>query len=313
MHVLSLTAFLVLSQTTEPAAMVLTTKGSVSFQRGKDAAQRLGAMTLLAAADRLQLPEGSEVLAVFLVDGHRERVKGKAAATVAAKGFEPADHAERVAGPKLTPASLDSLRELARSSRGGVGVLRSDERSGKTPVVTPMYGATVVTDRPDFSWPATKDAEAYEVLLLSGVEGRDQRKLWQAKVKSTKLAYPEKEKPLAAGLRYHWKIYPVKGDERGEPIISSKFFVLTKSERQILEGAKHLQDSKSAEDLLLAATLYEAHGVYEEALKLYERLAEMSPGEAGFQNALASYYERAGRKDMAELARKRAKSLAGGD
>lgn len=311
MHVWMLTASFVLGQTAEPAAMVLTAKGPVSFQRGKDAAQRLGAMTLLAAADRVQLPEGSEVLVVFLVDGHRERVKGKAAATVAAKGFEPADARQRQEGLKLPPASLESLRELARSSRGGVGVLRSDERSGKTPVVTPMYGATILTDRPDFSWPATKDADAYEVQLLSGVEGRDQRKLWQAKVKSTKLAYPEKEKPLAAGLRYHWKVYPVKGDDRGEAIVSSKFFVLTKSERQILDGVKHLRDSKSAEDLLLAATLYEAHGVYEEALKLYERLAEMSPGEAGFQNALASYYERAGRKDMAELARKRAKRLVG--
>ena len=55
--------------------------------------------------------------------------------------------------------------------------------------------------------------------------------------------------------------------------------------------------------------LYEAHGAYDEALRQYERLAKARPQEPAFQQALANYYERAGRPDLAKAARERAKEL----
>ena len=101
---------------------------------------------------------------------------------------------------------------------------------------------------------------------------------------------------------------PLKGeDASAEPIVESKFLVLTKYEITLLSNLKPLLENKAPADLLLAAVSYEAHGVYDEALRLYERLAEMSHNEANFQVALASYYDRAGRKDLAEKARERAK------
>ena len=55
--------------------------------------------------------------------------------------------------------------------------------------------------------------------------------------------------------------------------------------------------------------LYEEHGVYGEALVVYEKLAAKRPEEANFQLALANYYERGGRTEEATAARSKAKKL----
>lgn len=290
------------AQDAEPVAMVLEVKGKATFERDKDAPRRAGAMTLLRPGDRL----AGDVVIVFLNDGHRERLKAKA--TVETKGCTPADAVERVDGPKLPPANLETLRELARSSRGAVGVVR-----GETPpdpkIVTPLYGATIETDRPTLTWPDAK-ADAYLVQFYSGSQGKDQRLLWRATVKETKVEYPKKEKPLEFGRKYQWKVIPLKGeDASAEPIVDSKFLTLTKIEIDMLSHVKPLAISKQPADWLVAAVSYEAHGVYGEALRLYEKLAEHSPQEPNYQSALASYYERAGRKDLAAKAREKAKSL----
>jgi hypothetical protein len=294
-------------QTMEPVAMVLTAKGTATFERAKEKPRRLGAMALLRPGDRLNIAPSDEVTLVFLQDGHRERLKARA--TVEAKGCQPAEAVQRGEGPKLPPANLESLRGLANSSRGAVGVLRGDPPP-KPQLVAPLYGATVQTDRPALTWPDVK-AEAYLVQLFSGADGKDKRLLWKTIVKETRLSYPEKEKPLELGRKYQWRVIPLKGDDASaDPIVDSKFLVLTKYEIDLLANLKPLLASKVPADLLLAAVSYEAHGVYDEALRLYERLADSSPNEANFQIALASYYNRAGRKDLAERARERAKKLA---
>jgi hypothetical protein len=309
MHTLLLSAVLFIpTQTGEPVAMVLTAKGTPTLQRDKEAARRLGAMTLLWPGDRVEITEAGEVTLVFLQNGHRERLKAKA--TVQAKGCQPADAAEQLAGPKLGAANLESLRSLATSSRGAVGVLRGDPPA-KAQVVTPLFGATILNERPALTWLEAK-ADAYLVQLFSGGEGKEQRLIWKATVKDARLSYPEKEKSLQLGLKYRWRVTPLKGeDTSADPIVDSKFLVLTKYEIGLMSNLKPLLESKSQADLLLAAVSYEAHGVYDEALRLYERLAAMAPDEASFQSALASYYERAGRNDLAEKARERAKELGG--
>jgi tetratricopeptide (TPR) repeat protein len=295
----------------EPVAMVLTIKGTVALQRGKAASPRVGAMTLLRDGDKITVKDG-EVMYVLLADGQRERLAAKAQATLGPKGAAPAEAAQRLKGPKLSAANLENLLDLAKSSRGALGVLRG-EPPAKPLVVTPLYGATVLSNRPTLTWPDTK-AEAYLVQLFSGSEGKEQRQLWRAQVKETRLAYPEKEKPLQFGLKYRWRVTPLKGDDASaDPIVESKFLVLTKLEIKLLANIKPLEDSKDAADLVLATVSYEAHGVYDEALRLYQRLAELAPDEANFQVALASYYDRAGRKDLADKARARAKKLGAGD
>jgi hypothetical protein len=296
----------------EPAAMVLTTKGEVSFERGKDAPKRLGAMAILRPDDRIAVPEGGEVTLMFLHDGQRERIKPKTRATIGAKGAQPAGAVERIDGPKLAAANLESLRDLAKSGRSAGVVFRTGETAKSDWIATPIFGATVQTLRPTLTWPDAK-AEAYLVQFYTGAQGKDQKLLWRATVKEPRLPYPEDKKPLEFGRKYQWRVIPLKGeDASADPIVDSKFLVLTESEITLLSKLKPLLVSKASADLLLAAVSYEAHGVYDEALRLYERLAELSPQEANFQIALASYYDRAGRKDLAQRARERAKKLGAG-
>ena len=54
--------------------------------------------------------------------------------------------------------------------------------------------------------------------------------------------------------------------------------------------------------MLLAALAYEGNGVYEEALRLYERLCELSPRESAYHAARAALYEQAGRTAEAKKA-----------
>jgi hypothetical protein len=141
-----------------PVAMVLTTGGAVRLERGKDPPQPLRTMDLLRPGDSLTTADGEAVLVFF--DGRRERVKPQATISITPKGCTPGRAIEILPAAKMSAESLESLRELARSSKAGIGVLRGD--NPPTPqVVTPMYGATVLTDRPAFTWPVADWAEGY--------------------------------------------------------------------------------------------------------------------------------------------------------
>src|SRR4051812_35111315 len=84
-----------------PVGMVLSTKGAVMRERGKDKPRRLASMDLLAAGDRLSAADRAEAQIVFLADGHRERLKSGARATVGEKGCDPETAVERQAGQPL--------------------------------------------------------------------------------------------------------------------------------------------------------------------------------------------------------------------
>jgi hypothetical protein len=311
MYTLLLSSVLLWSkaEAAQPAAMVLSTHGAVTVQHGQGAPRKLSALALLHAGDRLAVAAGADARVVILADGHRERLKpGAGPVTVGEKGCGPAAAVERLPGPKLSPANLASLRGLGRSSRGGVVVAREVSPCGP-PAVTPMYATAVLTGRPDLAWSAADRADSYLVEMFTDARPKDARVLWKAQAREPHLAYPPKERLLAEGGSYRWRVQPVVGKEPGEPVVESKFSVLPEQQRAQLAGAEKLAAGPDAEGWLLAAILYEAHRAYDQALPLYERLAKRSPGEPAFQLALASYYTRAGREDQARAARARARKL----
>jgi len=308
MHVLFAAAvFLSVGQTDAPVAMVLVVKGNAVFRRADEPAgkaKQLESVVLLRAGDRIDVPDGGEVTMLFLESGDRQRIKPKRVVAVGAKGCDPADAVEII--PAKKPASLDSIRDHIRSNRGAVGVLRGDPPSAPQ-LVTPLFGATILSDRPTFTWKDAK-AEAYQVELLTGSQSRDQRRLWIATVKEPRLSYPAKEPPLPFGKLYRWRVTPLKGGEPAETaIVESKFLTLTRGEIDLLSGLAPLKASTDPTDLALAAVSYEAHGVYDEALGAYEELARRVPTDANLQITLGNYYDRAGAKDLADAARARAK------
>jgi hypothetical protein len=286
-------------------AMVLSAAGPVTVRRDKEET-RLGPGHLVAAGDRLRTGDGATALLLFLGDGHRERLTAGKTVVVQAKGCDPPG--ERVAGPRLTPGQLQGLQELGRSGRGAVGVPRGDPSSKPQPVY-PLFGARVLSGRPELTWAAADGADSYLVEMFNGAEGEDKELLWTATTKQTRLGYPAGQKALEGGFLYRWRVTPTRAGRKGKATVLSEFFVMTSTDRKRLEGVDELVKGGAAADLLLAAALYEAHGAYGEALRTYERLAKLLPREPRVQLALANYYERAGLPERAATARRLAKQL----
>jgi hypothetical protein len=295
-----------------PAALVLSTKGQVALQRGKGKPGRAGEASLLFAGDRLRAAKGATLTLVFLADGHRERLRPGAKARVGDRGCEPDEAVERLEPRKPSRAQLSSLLQHARSihasgGRVAVGVLRSD--ADGAPAVTPMFGARVLTTHPTLTWAALPKAEGYQVELLSGPDGADERVLWRHTTTATSLPYPEEEDVLAPGLKYRWRVVARLKGAREQVVAESKFFVARKAQIAEAPGLRALAASADLADWLLAAATYEAEGVYDKALPLYERLARQAPDNLDYQIALVRYYTRAGRQDRAQEARERVKAL----
>jgi hypothetical protein len=301
--------FVARAQVTEPAAMVLSTTGADLVERGGGRPRRLQDMTLLFAGDQLRTTDKGDVLLLFLADGHRERVKAGTQATVEARVCVPREAVVAVEGAKLAAVSLASLRELSRNGRIGVVVVRSVD-SSSLPHVTPLYGAGVTSEKPTLRWPAPTGAVHYLVEMLTDPEnGERPQLLWQAQTHEARLVYPSREKPLVPGAAYQWRALPIRDGKRGPVLCESRFWVLPESQQQALAGLQPLLESGRPEDLYLVAALYEAHEVYDEALRLYERLAQKMPQNAGVLIKLAGYYELAGLDAAAAAARDRARKL----
>jgi hypothetical protein len=289
-----------------PVAVVLSTKGTITLERGS-IKRPLRARDLLRPNDLVMAGDGEAVLA-FLGDFHCERVKPDRKATVGPKGCAPDSTVEKVEGVPLNRAQMEGVRGLARSERGAYVEWRGNSPD-TSPAVAPIPGSTVLTDKPDFTWPAVEQADGYEVEIRSG---DDRRSVWKATAKDNRCAYPKGADfaPLKYGVKYVWRVTARKnGQTMPEPIAVSQFTVLTPEEIESLASLGQLKAAKDKTHWLLAALTYEAFGAYGEALPLYEKLAENAPREVNYQIALAAYYERAGRADKAKLARDKAKQL----
>jgi hypothetical protein len=288
-------------------AMVLTTKGDITLEQEGAKPRRLGAGEMLRPGDRLSAGSAAEALLLFWEEERQERLMPKARAIVGAKGCTPADAVERVEGKKLPAAQLDGLRHLAPSGRRAGSDLRRDRLPTAPQRVMPLYDATVLTNRPTFAWQPVEKADRYRVELWSG---NGQRRIWRTTTTDARLDYPPKEAALKPGVEYSWRVRAQKGeDEDLGAVVDGKFSTATNPEAQELAALKPLVAGGEEADLLLAAVAYEDHGVYGEALAVYEQLVAKRPEEANYQVALANYYERAGRTKEAEAAREKAKKL----
>jgi hypothetical protein len=289
-------------------AMVLLGDG-VELRRGQERARPLGTLVLLWPGDRLEAAAGGEAVLVFLGDGHRERLKPGHKATVTAKGCQPATAVQPFGAALLSPTNLAALRRLRPSASGAVSVTNKEVSGavevpspskeprmpqGPRPRVRPTYGARIGTVRPDLSWPVAAGADGYRVEVLSPERGGT-KLLWQATTKKPRLSYPAKKKPLQWGGYYNWNVRPLHGNRAGEPMVRGFFRVLTKEEIRDRAEVKRLADSKVPEDWVQAAALYGVREDFDEALRLFERLAAARPTEPAFQRALADLYEMQGR------------------
>ncbi len=97
----------------------------------------------------------------------------------------------------------------------------------------------------------------------------------------------------------HWKVTAVGGDGKRTEVVTSSFSMASDKERLEAAALKPLAESDNPNDWLLAATAYHNFAAYNEALPLFEKLANRRPRQAFLQAVLAGYYSRAGLPDKA--------------
>jgi hypothetical protein len=303
----------------KPLAMVVDAGTEAKLQRGEAARKGLGLaagpqslrdVDLLYPGDTVEAGKGG-VLVVFLKGGARERVQPGRKATVQVGGCQPGDAVQLVTDSKLPAAAMEALPELRGRERAGVATFRD----GSGPAVSPLRESIVPTTRPTLGWPTVPKAGAYEVRLFSG-EGMDRKLEWKATAKEPRLPYPEGKPVLARGKTYHWEVTAVDADGKllttdGKPNdpLRSKFTVATQEEERAAEDLRALAAGDDPSGWLLAATLYDAYGLLNEALPLFEKVAEKRIRQGNVQAILAGYYGLAGQPEKSAAARKKAEDL----
>jgi tetratricopeptide (TPR) repeat protein len=250
------------------------------------------------------------VTVVLLANGHSERLLPNKTATIQRDGCQPAGAVERLKR-KLSKKNLDSLRVLHAGDRGGVGVLRRSI-TGQSPELRPMQGSSVLDGRPSFSWPACPGAVSYEVRLLLG-RGAQSAQQWKTTSTKTEIKYPERVLPLPQdGQEYTWSVTAVLKNGRQRQVVqSAELFVLAEEEVKELKALGPVVAGDDPAGWLLAAALYESHGVYEEAIRLYEKAAKKRPEQGNIHRALERCYKRVGLDARAAAAGKQAEKVSG--
>jgi hypothetical protein len=292
-------------------AMLLAVKGQVRVVTENGETRSAKVMDLLSDKERLSVPADGAATLIFLGDDHRERVNPGAQVTIGPGGCTPQKDVER-REPLGAGVAYQDVNRLSGSGQMGVAVLRDATPVPSIPLI-PMYGSTVLTNRPTLAWRARRDAAVYQVRLMSGrldkVEGNEQT-LWTVQTNSTRLTYPQNEKPLLFGNIYSWQVSVREGDKGERIIAEGQFSVATRAEVTETAKVRKLTAGEDPADLLLAALAYHDYGAYDEAMSLFEQLAKQLPREPRFQFALAYYYTRAGRLEEAKKAREQAGKLS---
>jgi hypothetical protein len=291
---------------TRPAALVLDLTGTGQIRPAEGSPKRAEVGDLLYPGERLAVPaDGSATLAILGV-GAQERIKSGSEATVGSQGCTPPQSvAQRKEQRKAVADALKGLRPAPDDVRkAGLGFRGSEDLPEEPPIVKPLYGEVVASDRPTLAWKPAEGAPGYRVKLLSSAG----RELWRAETKEPRLAYPEGKEALQGGYVYRWEV----SDAEGRPVATSTFSVATESQRKRLAELPAPEAGEDRAELLAAALAYTKLGAHAEALATYERLARLVPKEPAYQEALAGLYRRAGRPEEAWAASERAARKARG-
>ena len=265
--------------------MVLSLKGKVGIKTASAApgVARLG--DLLYPGERLDVPaDGAATLAIL--GAAQEEIRPGSEVTVAAAGCEPANAvARRIEQRKALASTMKDLRPAPADARRAAAVFRSTNRAN--PAITPIFGATVASDRPSLAWPAAQGVASYRVRLI--VQGSE-REIWKGETKEPRAEFPGDKPALQRGYLYTWKVT----DPDFRPVVEGEFGVATESDLKQMAEAKAAETGDRA-DRLAAALSYRRLGAYAEALQALERLAADSPDEPGYREMLAELRAVAGR------------------
>jgi hypothetical protein len=291
-------------------AMVLKVDGEATLQCCQEALVCLYGGDQLRPGDQLRLADQAGLILLVIKDGHKDTRRPGTPATVQETGSAPAQAVASWESSQLPARALNTLQGHSRSGRAAGVIVRGPD--GKDlPRLSPLPGSNLLTDRHAFSWPADQQAARYFVELATGPDERSWTRLWRVETTEPRLDFP-KDRPALEGVLHRWRVTAclTNGDDKVivNPAIAS-FAVATGHEKKLLQELGPLMHSDGPTDWLLAAEACEARAVFEEARKLYLKLADKLPDDARAQETLAGYYRNGGQIDLAEKAEAQARQL----
>jgi hypothetical protein len=276
-----------------PAAIILDLKGRVEIRSADGASDSAQVGELLYPDERLGVPAGGFATIAILGAGTRETIKPSCEVIVTPSGCMPL---ESIAKRMNEPRTVVSVMKGVRGSAGDRRKLGVGYRSGPDdpPAITPIFGATVASERPGFAWPPDAKSRSYRVKLNSSAG----RNLWSVESTEPRLAFPEGKQPLKPGYVYRWEVT----DQDFRAITAGEFSVATQAEREQFKEFKALTEGGDRSDRFSAVLGYRRIAACAEAIAVLERLAAESPDVAAYRDQLAELKRLAGlsRKASAE-------------
>jgi hypothetical protein len=231
-----------------------------------------------------------------------------AVAGLAAIGWFVSRHVRDYAGPAVVLSLHDAAGNIELDSSGGLHAPDAFSKDGRRTVAAvlnthalPMAavpadlaavpgsmpqpadlypaGVSVLSDTPEFHWPAVEGSSGYEITIFDSEfreldsSGRTIKNAWAP------------VRPLTRGALYQWQITTWQGDKQDVTPAGSgiKFRVLDQAAAKRVEAA--LDDR--APSHLLAAALCASAGLKPEARQQLDALAAANPGSPFVQELIA--------------------------
>jgi hypothetical protein len=279
--------------------MVLDLKGKVDIRpaksQGDGSSQSAHPGSLLYPGERLVVPVDGSVTVAVLGLGVRQCLKPGSEATVGPAGCTPPESVlERIPQKIAVTSTLKRIRPAPNDSRNAGLLVRGADSDlpDPAPAVTPMFGATVSSDRPSLAWQPINSTKRYRIRLKSAAG----RELWHADTDLPRMTYPKDEEALKPGYVYDWEV----ADTEGRTLARSRLSVALEIQRPRFEELKVLAEGDDRAGVFEAALGYAHLHAWDEALATYEHLVKLAPDEPAHRRALAELLHHAGRPDGAE-------------
>jgi len=290
----------------DPVARVLKVKGMVRIQDQEGENRVADVYGIVRENEQLIVKADAEITLGFRLDGHMERLKGSYQAKVTTnKVVAPAAKVERIAPPRkhrrLVAGAVKKLKPLNREGtrllRGPDGTASAHEETPASGELNPINKSTILSLRPMLTWPPVAGAVAYDV-ILSHPNGLP---IWTATTTQTSLECTG-VRQLHSGNAYGWEVTARLGDQDSRRAYRGEFLVATDEQRNEESQVEELITDSKTVYLVLAASWYESNGFLAEAIAVCRRVIKLEPTSASAHRALATLYDRAGRRQDAKNA-----------
>ena len=296
-----------------PVARVLKVKGMVRIQDQEGENRVADVYGVVRENEQLIVKADAEITLGFRLDGHMERLRGSFQAKVTKnKIAAPAAKIERIEPPRkhrrLVAGAVKKLKSLSREGtrllRGPEGTTSPHEDEPASVGLEPINTSTVLSLRPTLSWPPVAGAVAYDV-TLSHPDGLS---IWTATTTQAALECAGVRR-LQSGDQYVWEVTAKLRDHGSRRAYRGEFLVATDEQRNEVSQVEELIAESKIVYFILAASWYESNGFLAEAIAVCRRVAELEPMSASAHQALATLYDRAGRRQDAKNAWRQANRI----